>query len=138
MTDLDLGMNNWMAEPFPYPEKPIDRARSSDGGRARRARREVRIRALPRRRRRRHSVPHGARARPPPPPYFTRGSGHNDRAHYTERPDDYDRNMDRLDRKLETARDARSAARSSRTAPGARVGVIALRLLALRASTKRA
>ena len=27
MTDLDLGMNNWMADPFPYPEKPIDRGK---------------------------------------------------------------------------------------------------------------
>ena len=27
MTDLDLGMNNWMADPFAYPEKPIDRGK---------------------------------------------------------------------------------------------------------------
>src|SRR5579871_3921633 len=27
MTDLDLGMNNWTSEPFPYPEKPIDRGK---------------------------------------------------------------------------------------------------------------
>ena len=27
MTDLDLGMNNWMADPFPYPEKPIERGK---------------------------------------------------------------------------------------------------------------
>ena len=27
MTDLDLGMNSWMADPFPYPEKPIDRGK---------------------------------------------------------------------------------------------------------------
>jgi 2-oxoglutarate ferredoxin oxidoreductase subunit alpha len=25
LTDLDLGMNNWMSDPFKYPEKPIDR-----------------------------------------------------------------------------------------------------------------
>ena len=24
LSDLDLGMNNWMSEPFDYPEKPID------------------------------------------------------------------------------------------------------------------
>jgi 2-oxoglutarate ferredoxin oxidoreductase subunit alpha len=27
MTDLDLGMNNWMSDPFPYPEKPLDRGK---------------------------------------------------------------------------------------------------------------
>src|SRR5256886_1497593 len=27
MSDLDLGMNNWMADPFPYPEKPIKRGK---------------------------------------------------------------------------------------------------------------
>ncbi len=30
MTDLDLGMNNWMADPFPYPEKPIARGKVLD------------------------------------------------------------------------------------------------------------
>ena len=27
MSDLDLGMNNWMSDPFPYPDKPIDRGK---------------------------------------------------------------------------------------------------------------
>src|SRR5205823_1680597 len=36
--------------------------------------------------------------------YFTRGSGHNERAQYSERPDDYQKNMERLSRKFETAR----------------------------------
>src|SRR3569833_281445 len=27
LTDLDLGMNNWMSEPFAYPEKPLDRGK---------------------------------------------------------------------------------------------------------------
>ena len=27
MTDLDLGMNNWMADPFAYPDKPIQRGK---------------------------------------------------------------------------------------------------------------
>ena len=27
LTDLDLGMNNWMSEPFDYPEKPLDRGK---------------------------------------------------------------------------------------------------------------
>jgi len=36
--------------------------------------------------------------------YFTRGSGHNERSQYSERPDDYENNMARLERKFETAR----------------------------------
>ena len=27
LTDLDLGMNNWMSEQFEYPEKPLDRGK---------------------------------------------------------------------------------------------------------------
>ena len=27
MSDLDLGMNNWMSDPFTYPEKPLDRGK---------------------------------------------------------------------------------------------------------------
>ena len=38
------------------------------------------------------------------PSYFTRGSGHNERGQYSERPDDYQRNVDRLSRKHETAK----------------------------------
>ncbi len=42
--------------------------------------------------------------------YFTRGSGHNDAAGYTEKPDEYLEVMDRLTRKFENARKARSRA----------------------------
>ena len=27
MSDLDLGMNNWMSEPFAYPDKPLNRGK---------------------------------------------------------------------------------------------------------------
>jgi len=36
--------------------------------------------------------------------WFARGSGHNEKGQYSERPDDYAHNMDRLARKFETAR----------------------------------
>ena len=101
MTDLDLGMNNWMADPFPYPEKPIDRGKvlsAEDlerlGGFARYMDVDgdaVGYRTLP-------GTNHPAAA------YFTRGSGHNEKAQYTEREDDYVNNMDRLARKIETMR----------------------------------
>ena len=101
LSDLDLGMNYWMADPFPYPQKPFDRGkvltaedleklgsfaryRDVDGD-------GIPYRTLP-------GTEHPAAA------YFTRGSGHSENAEYTERPDDYQNNMDRLARKFETAR----------------------------------
>ena len=42
--------------------------------------------------------------RHPKAAYFTRGSGHNEKAQYTEREDDYINNMDRLAHKFEVMR----------------------------------
>jgi 2-oxoglutarate/2-oxoacid ferredoxin oxidoreductase subunit alpha len=101
MSDLDLGMNNWMSEPFAYPEKPLNRGKvlsAEDltrlGGFARYKDVDgdgVGYRTLP-------GTDHPLAA------YFTRGSGHNEKAQYTERPDDYFNNMERLNKKFETAR----------------------------------
>jgi len=101
MSDLDLGMNNWMSEPFSYPEKPIDRGKvltaedlaklgsfarykDTDGS-------GVGTRTLP-------GTDHPLAA------YFTRGTSHTEKATYSERPDDYVINVERLNRKFETAR----------------------------------
>jgi 2-oxoglutarate/2-oxoacid ferredoxin oxidoreductase subunit alpha len=101
LTDLDLGMNNWMSEPFAYPEKPHDRGKvltkeeldklgsfarykDVDGD-------SIGWRTLP-------GTMH------PKAAYFTRGSGHNSSAGYTEKPDEYQEVMDRLSRKFESAR----------------------------------
>jgi 2-oxoglutarate/2-oxoacid ferredoxin oxidoreductase subunit alpha len=101
MIDLDLGMNNWMADAFPYPTKPIERGKvltAEDldrlGGFARYKDVDgdgVGYRTLP-------GTNH------PQAAYFTRGSGHNEKAQYTEREDDYVNNMDRLAHKFETMR----------------------------------
>ena len=101
MSDLDLGMNNWMAQPFQYPEKPIHRGKVLSeedlkrlGGFARY--KDVDGDGIPYR-----TIPgtnHPAAA------YFTRGSGHNEKGIYSERGSDYVNNMDRLSRKFETAR----------------------------------
>jgi len=101
MTDLDLGMNNWMSDPFKYPETPIDRGKILSkeqleklGGFSRYKDVDgdgIGYRTLP-------GTEHPAAA------YFTRGSGHNEKAQYSERPDDYQNNLDRLSRKFETAR----------------------------------
>jgi len=101
MSDLDLGMNNWMSDPFKYPETPINRGKvlgkedleklghfarykdvDGDG---------IGYRTLP-------GTDHPAAA------YFARGSGHNEKSQYSERPDDFERNMERINRKFETAR----------------------------------
>ena len=101
MSDLDLGMNNWMSDPFKYPETPIKRGKilgkedldrlggfsrykdvDGDG---------IGYRTLP-------GTDHPGAA------YFARGSGHNEKSQYSERPDDFERNMERINRKFETAR----------------------------------
>ena len=56
--------------------------------------------------------------------YFTRGSGHNERAIYSERPDDYKNNMDRLTRKFDTARKAVPKPEID-TVKGAKIGYLA-------------
>jgi 2-oxoglutarate ferredoxin oxidoreductase subunit alpha len=101
LSDLDLGMNNWMSEPFEYPEKPIARGKvlnaeqlTAAGGFARY--RDVDGDAIPYRTLPGTDHPQAA--------YFTRGTGHNDKALYSERPEDYENNMLRLARKFETAK----------------------------------
>ncbi len=101
LSDLDIGMNVWMSEPFRYPERPwdrgkvlsaedltrlgaFDRYRDVDGD-------AIPYRTLP-------GTPHPLAA------YFTRGSGHDEQARYTESSEAYARVMDRLARKFETAR----------------------------------
>ena len=101
LTDLDMGMNNWMSDVFEYPTKPHDRGKvltAEDlerlGGFARYRDVDgdaIGWRTLP-------GTMHSKAA------YFTRGSGHNDEAGYSEKPEDYTNMMDRLARKLDNAR----------------------------------
>ncbi len=99
MSDLDLGMNTWMSRTFEYPERPIDRGKRLD---------EETLKRLPDWGRYMDVEGDGIPYRTIPgdgmPAYFTRGSGHNARGQYSERPDDYVANMERLARKFETAR----------------------------------
>src|SRR5262249_8665753 len=56
--------------------------------------------------------------------YFTRGSGHTERGTYSERPEDYKNNMDRLARKFATAR--KHVPKPAISKPhGTRIGIIA-------------
>jgi 2-oxoglutarate ferredoxin oxidoreductase subunit alpha len=103
LSDLDLGMNNWMSDPFQYPDYiPIDRGKVLSAQDLENLRKFARYedrdndgipyRTLP-------GTDHPAAA------YFTRGSGHNEQAEYTERSEDYVRLMDRLARTFENARE---------------------------------
>jgi 2-oxoglutarate ferredoxin oxidoreductase subunit alpha len=101
LSDLDLGMNNWMSPPFAYPDEPIRRGKvltAEDVAERGFARYKdidgdgIPYRTLP-------GNPHPRAA------YFARGTGHNDAAVYSERPEDWEANMLRLARKFDTARD---------------------------------
>jgi 2-oxoglutarate/2-oxoacid ferredoxin oxidoreductase subunit alpha len=121
MSDLDLGMNNWMSDPFPYPDKPIDRGKVLSkedldklGGFGRYKDVDgdaIGYRTLP-------GTKHPAAA------YFTRGSGHNAQGNYSERPEDYENNMERLRRKFENVR-AVAPSPVIEKMPNAEIGIIA-------------
>jgi len=101
LSDLDLGMNLWMTDPFRYPETPMDRGKvltaddldrlGSFGRYADVDGDGIPYRTLP-------GTDHPVAA------YLARGSGHDEQANYTERPEAWERNMLRLWRKTETAR----------------------------------
>jgi 2-oxoglutarate ferredoxin oxidoreductase subunit alpha len=99
MSDLDLGMNTWMAQPFEYPSKPLKRGKLLDADTLKRVGEFARYRDVDG-----DGIPYRTVPGDGMPAYFTRGSGHNDKAQYSERAEDYSKNLDRLARKFETAR----------------------------------
>lgn len=101
-SDLDIGMNMWMIDTFDYPDEPMKRGKvlsAEDvkelGGKFYRYRDEdgkgVGPRTLP------GTDAFGGA-------YFTRGTGHDEMALYSENPQTWQANLDRLDRKHEFAR----------------------------------
>ncbi len=102
LSDLDMGMNQWMSKPFEYPDGPMKRGKvlwekdleelkgnwgryldKDDDG--------IPYRTVP-------GNKHPASS------YFTRGTGHDEQARYTEDADVWKRMMDRLHKKYQTAR----------------------------------
>ena len=120
MSDLDLGMNNWMSEPFQYPDKPLQRGKVLSAEELSKADSFARYKDLDG-----DGIPYRTTpgTKHPSAAWFARGSGHNERAQYTERPDDYVNNMDRLARKFATARKLIPPAELIQD--GAKVGIIA-------------
>lgn len=102
LSDLDLGMNQWMTKPFEYPDVPMDRGKilweedleKLAGGWGRYV--DVDGDGIPYR-----TV---AGNRNSSSAYFARGTGHDEYAQYSEQPDDYIENMQRLRKKYDTAR----------------------------------
>lgn len=102
LSDLDLGMNNWMTKPFEYPDKPLDRGKvlweedleKMEGNWARYA--DIDGDGIPYR-----TVPGN---RHPSAAYFARGTGHTPEARYSEDPDVWHDNLERLKLKYQTAR----------------------------------
>ncbi|MEM6527432.1 MAG: 2-oxoacid:acceptor oxidoreductase subunit alpha [Chloroflexota bacterium] len=105
-SDLDLGMNNWMSEPFEYPDEPINRGKilsaeelaefqtkhdelwgrykDVDGD-------NIPYRTIP-------GTDHPMAA------YFTRGTGHDEYAVYSESGEEWVKNLTRLKNKFEGMR----------------------------------
>jgi 2-oxoglutarate ferredoxin oxidoreductase subunit alpha len=122
LSDLDMGMNQWMSKPFKYPEKPMDRGKvlwekdleelkgnwgrylDKDGD------------AIPYR-----TIPGNKH---PLSSYFTRGTGHDEHARYTEDSVTFHRNMERLKKKFETAKQYLPKPVVHAT-KGAKIGIIA-------------
>ena len=102
LSDLDLGMNQWMTEEFRYPDKPMDRGKvlwevdlekaNGDWGRYR----DVDGDGIPYR-----TI---AGNRHTKAGYFSRGTGHDENAVYSENSIVWEKNMDRLRLKYKTAR----------------------------------
>jgi 2-oxoglutarate ferredoxin oxidoreductase subunit alpha len=121
LSDLDMGMNQWMSKPFKYPDTPMDRGKilweedlekiknnwgrylDSDGD------------GIPYR-----TVPGNKH---PLSAYLLRGTGHDEYARYTEDAPMWARNMDRLKKKYDTAENFVPKPVIAKTA-GAKIGII--------------
>jgi 2-oxoglutarate ferredoxin oxidoreductase subunit alpha len=99
LSDLDLGMNMWMSSRFEHPAKPMDRGKVLDEETLDRIGRFGRYRDVDG-----DGIPYRSVPGSSMPAYFCRGSGHNEWGQYSERADDYKKNVDRLTRKFETFR----------------------------------
>ncbi|MBI5349865.1 MAG: 2-oxoacid:acceptor oxidoreductase subunit alpha [Chloroflexi bacterium] len=121
LTDLDFGMNQWMSESFEYPDREIDR------GKVLKAEDLERLKGNWGRYRDVDGDGIGWRTLPgtdhPLAAYFTRGTGHTDRATYSEKPEEWEGNLERLNRKFESARKEVPAPIEDRVT-GAEIGII--------------
>lgn len=105
LSDLDLGMNNWMTPKFQYPDRPMQRGKilweedmekiiqKAQGKWGRYV--DIDGDGIPYR-----TLPGNAH---PKAAYFARGTGHDEFANYTEDPDIWKKEHDRIKRKFQKA-----------------------------------
>ena len=117
MSDLDLGMNNWMSQPFAYPDQQLDRGKVLDEAALQRLGEWGRYKDVDG-----DGIPYRTIPGSGMPAYFTRGSGHNEKGQYSERPDDYVNNIDRGSRENSRRPAATCRSRWSRTSPARDIG----------------
>ena len=122
LSDLDFGMNQWMTQPFQYPDIPMDRGKvlweedlEKLGGRWGRYQ-DVDGDGIPYR-----TLPGNQH---PSAAYFGRGTGHTEEASYSEDPEVWERVLNRICKKFETARTMMPKPVID-TMPGAKIGFIA-------------
>lgn len=102
LSDLDLGMNQWTTPQFVYPDQPIDRGKIlweadlEKAGRNWKRFRDMDGDGIP------YRTVMGNRH--PMAPYFTRGTGHDEEANYSEDPQDWERNIERIKKKFDLAK----------------------------------
>ena len=105
LSDLELGMNEWVSKDFQYPDTEINRgkviwedgleeliSKGIDWGRYL----DIDKDGIPYR-----TVPGNMH---PKASYFARGTGHDEYAHYSEDPGKWERNLDRLREKINSAK----------------------------------
>jgi 2-oxoglutarate ferredoxin oxidoreductase subunit alpha len=127
LSDLDMGMNQWMANKFEYPDRPIDRGKvlweedlvkkQAEWGERWGRYKDFDGDGIPYR-----TVPGNQH---PASAYFARGTGHDEYARYSEENTVWEHNMDRLKRKYETAKQYVPKPLIT-TMPGARFGIITI------------
>jgi 2-oxoglutarate ferredoxin oxidoreductase subunit alpha len=123
LSDLDLGMNQWMTKRFVFPDRAMDRGKifwetdlhdlKTDWGRYL----DIDGDGIP------YRTVMGNKH--PDAPYFSRGTGHDEFGNYSEDPDVWMRNMDRIKLKFETARELLPKP-IYRKVENARIGLIAM------------
>lgn len=123
LSDLDLGMNQWMTKRFSYPDIPINRGKvfwetdldELEGRWGRYL--DIDGDGIP------YRTVMGNKH--PEAPYFSRGTGHDEFAKYSEDPDVWMQNLDRIKKKFETAK-SQLPKPIYREKENARIGLIAM------------
>jgi 2-oxoglutarate ferredoxin oxidoreductase subunit alpha len=123
LSDLDFGMNQWITNPFEYPESSMDRGKVLNEEDLERLNGEwgryldVDGDGIPYR-----TIPGN---RHPNAAYFTRGTGHTEYARYSEDPDVWEQMLIRLTKKYETAKSLVPAPIIKNNEDGSDIGIIA-------------